>query len=74
MKLLDKYLESPDEINVTDSDRLISALGGVAVIGLALADSKSSGISKWLKIAGGAVLIYRAATGYCPVQKALDKA
>ena len=71
MSVVKDLLTSPDVVNTSNSGRLVSAISGIAIIGLALMDKKSSSLSKWIKIGSGAVLILRAAAGYQPVNRAL---
>jgi uncharacterized membrane protein len=54
--------------NVHQIERILSALGGVALLGLALRKRNASGL-----VAGaiGAALVHRGATGHCPVYGAL---
>ncbi|RYY14426.1 MAG: DUF2892 domain-containing protein [Chitinophagaceae bacterium] len=58
-------------INTTKTGRVVSAIGGAALIVMALKDNKSHGIAKWVKIGTGATLVLRAISGFCPANKAL---
>jgi len=71
MSVVKDLLNSPEVANTSNTGRLVSAISGVAIIGLALMDKKSSSLSKWIKIGSGAVLILRAAAGYQPVNRVL---
>jgi uncharacterized membrane protein len=71
MNLIKDYLGTHEFTNTTTTGRVVSAIGGLAMIGMALTEKKNSTLSKWIKIGSGAVLILRAASGFCPVNKAL---
>lgn len=71
MNVIKDFLITPEYINTTTTGRLLSAISGLAVIGIALSEKKTSTLSKWVKIGGGAVLVLRAVSGFCPVNKAL---
>ena len=71
MNLLKDYLATQEYTNTSNSGRIVSALSGLAIIGVALIDKKQSNLSKWVKIGSGAVLVLRAASGFCPVNKVL---
>ncbi len=71
MNAIMDLLANNQYVNTTKSGRIISAVSGVALIGLALKDKKSSGIAKWVKIGTGATLVLRAVSGFCPANKAL---
>jgi uncharacterized membrane protein len=71
MNLIKDYLGTHEFTNTTTTGRIVSAISGLAIIGIALTDKKSSTLSKWVKIGSGAVLVLRAASGFCPVNKAL---
>ena len=65
MSVLKDLLGSSELLNTTsNSGRLVSAISGAAIIGMALMDKKGSTLSKWIKIGSGAVLILRAASGF----------
>jgi uncharacterized membrane protein len=57
-----------DEINVTDMERLMSALAGGFLL-----YSSLSGKYKSVKGSLGSFLLYRALTGHCPVYNAMGK-
>ena len=65
-------LNSADMTNTTKAGRIVSALGGIAIIGMAMMDKKGSSLSKWIKIGSGAVLILKAVSGLRPGNKALE--
>jgi uncharacterized membrane protein len=71
MNAIKDLLTTPDYINTSNTDRILSALSGLAIIGVALSQKNTSTLSKWVKIGSGAVLILRAASGFCPVSKAV---
>lgn len=70
MNAVKDLLTTPEYINTSTTDRIISALSGLAIIGVAVTEKNNSTLSKWIKIGSGAVLILRAASGFCPVSKA----
>jgi hypothetical protein len=77
MSVINDLLTSPKDLltsaNATSSNtgRIVSAISGVAIIGLAMMDKKSSSLSKWIKIGSGAVLILRAVSGLRSANKSL---
>jgi hypothetical protein len=73
MNAVKNLLTTPDYINTSTTDRVISALSGLAIIGVAVREKNTTTLSKWVKIGSGAVLILRAVSGFCPVSKALGK-
>ena len=58
------------EVNVSPLERAVTAAGGAYLIFDALAHKGKWG---WVKALGGAALLYRGASGYCPVYGALGK-
>src|SRR5437868_2796317 len=58
----------PRAVNVSDPERLASALGGAALLGFGLSRGTLGGLA--LAALGTAVL-YRGATGHCPCYAAL---
>lgn len=71
MNVIKDFLTTPEYINTTTTGRVVSALSGLAIIGIALSEKKASTLSKWIKIGSGSVLILRAISGFCPVNKAI---
>jgi uncharacterized membrane protein len=71
MNKLQHFLTEADYINTSDSERVVSATSGLALIGVALVTKNQSNLAKWFKIISGALLIARAASGFCPLNKAL---
>ena len=71
MNAIKDFLITPEYINTTTTGRVLSAISGLAVIGIALSEKKTSTLAKWIKIGGGAVLVLRAVSGFCPVNKVL---
>ncbi|HTE23533.1 YgaP family membrane protein [Flavitalea sp.] len=64
-------LNSADTNNISDTGRIVSALSGIVIIGMAMMEKKGSSLSKWIKIGSGAVLILKAVSGLRPLNKAL---
>ncbi len=64
-------LLSSELTNSSHAGRIVSALSGIAIIGVALTEKKSSTISKWLKIGTGATLVLRAISGFRAENKLL---
>jgi uncharacterized membrane protein len=60
----------PMRVNVGDSERAISALGGGALLTAGLAYGGRAGLAM---IWGGAALLLRGVTGHCVVNEALDR-
>ena len=71
MNKLQHFFTDGDQINTSDSERVVSATSGLALIGVALVSKNQSKLMKWFKIVSGALLIARAAAGYCPLNHAL---
>ncbi|RYY21944.1 MAG: hypothetical protein EOO04_17060 [Chitinophagaceae bacterium] len=77
MSVIKDLLNSPKDLlgatdmTTTNTGRIVSAISGVAIIGMAMMDKKGSSLSKWIKIGSGAVLILKAVSGLRPVNKAL---
>jgi uncharacterized membrane protein len=71
MSTIKDLLANNEYINTSTSGRIVSALGGLAIITLALTRKNQSTLTKWVEIGSGAALILRAASGYCPVNKAM---
>jgi uncharacterized membrane protein len=77
MSVINDLLDSPKDLlnsvdtTTSNTGRIISAISGVAIIGMAMMDKKGSSVSKWIKIGSGAVLILKAVSGLRPVNKAL---
>jgi uncharacterized membrane protein len=77
MSVINDLLDSPKDLlnsvdtTTSNTGRIISAISGVAIIGMAMMDKKGSSLSKWIKIGSGAVLILKAVSGLRPVNKAL---
>jgi uncharacterized membrane protein len=71
MNVIKDLLTTPEYTNTSTTGRVVSALTGLAVIGIALSEKKTSTLGKWIKIGGGAVLVLRAISGFRPVDKAL---
>jgi hypothetical protein len=77
MSVINDLLNSPKEllnsVDTTSSNtgRIVSAISGMAIIGMAMMDKKGSSLSKWIKIGSGAVLILKAVSGLRPVNKAI---
>jgi uncharacterized membrane protein len=77
MSVINDLLNSPKDLlnsvdtTTSNTGRIISAISGVAIIGMAMMDKKGSSLSKWIKIGSGAVLILKAVSGLRPVNKAL---
>ena len=67
-----KDLLNSDLSNKSNTGRVVSALGGIAIIGMAMMDKKGSSLSKWIKIGSGAVLILQAVSGLRQANKALE--
>ena len=60
----------PMRVNVGDSERTLSALGGGALFALGLARGGCTGLALlW----GGAALLLRGVTGHCTVNEALGR-
>ena len=55
--------------NISDQERTISTLAGATLLGAAFA---GSGVTRWLCLAGGAILLGRGISGHCPIYKACD--
>ena len=58
------------EVNVSPIERALTAAGGAYLLYDAIANKGKWG---WVKALGGAALLYRGASGYCPVYGALGK-
>jgi len=57
--------------NVTDSERLLSGLAGMALCALGTAGvGRSKGLN-WLLLGLGAALVHRGTSGHCPLYKHL---
>ena len=67
-----ELLNSADMTNTSKAGRVVSALGGIAIIGMAMMDKKGSSLSKWIKIGSGAVLILKAVSGLRQANKSLE--
>ena len=65
-------LHSADLAGSSNTGRIVSAISGVAIIGMAMMDKKGSSLSKWIKIGSGAVLILKAVSGLKQANKALS--
>ena len=62
-----------DAVNVGDTERIISAGIGAGLIAMALREIKNPSISTWAEIVTGGLLIFRGASGYCPVNSAIGR-
>lgn len=60
------------DINVNNTERIISATGGAALFYSGLKNLKSSPVSGFIALAAGGLLLFRGATGHCPVYKRLN--
>ena len=77
MSIINDLLNKPKDLlnsadmTTSNAGRIVSTLGGIAIIGMAMMDKKSSSLSKWIQIGSGAVLILKAVSGLRQANKAL---
>ncbi|WP_176736633.1 SDR family NAD(P)-dependent oxidoreductase [Oligoflexus tunisiensis] len=64
----------PKHHNVSDTERLISIALGTAAVARSLFGKKRGSFSRLTQGVGGAGLLYRGLTGYCPVYEKMGKA
>lgn len=62
-----------DTKNVGNKERIVSAISGLGLLASGINDARNSDhkISAAAKIISGGYMIYRAATGYCPLRSAI---
>ncbi len=60
-------------INISNKQRLISSLAGLALIGAAIRGLKTPTAKKWVGLVTGSLLLLRGASGFCPVTEALKE-
>ena len=77
MSIINDLLNKPKDLlnsadmTTSNAGRIVSTLGGIAIIGMAMMDKKSSSLSKWIQIGSGAVLILKAVSGLRQANKVL---
>lgn len=62
-----------DHINVGQNERLISMAGGLLLAYLGLRNIRSFSTPNILSLVAGGLLLYRGATGHCPVNSAIGR-
>jgi uncharacterized membrane protein len=60
-------------INVSDKERVISNTIGAALIVMGLLNVKQPGIKTFFELGTGALMIFRGASGYCPVNAIIGR-
>ena len=60
-------------MNISNRQRLISSLTGLALIGAAIREIKKPTAKKWVNLVAGSLLLLRGASGFCPVTGALKE-
>jgi hypothetical protein len=69
MNVVKDHLSAHELSTGSTGGRVVAAISGVAIIGLALMDKKGSTLNKWVKIGSGAVLLLQAVAGYRKISK-----
>lgn len=62
-----------DAVNVGETERIISAGVGAGLVAMALHDIKNPSIATWAELVTGGLLMFRGASGYCPVNSAIGR-
>jgi len=60
-------------VNISDKERMISGGIGAALIVMGLLNIKQPSVKTFLELGGGAFLLFRGTTGYCPVSAAIGR-
>lgn len=61
------------ETNMTENQRLVSAVTGGLVLAMGIFGFGKSSFRRALRMTAGSLLIIRGVTGYCPVSAAINK-
>jgi uncharacterized membrane protein len=61
------------DVNISKKERIISVAGGIALIIAGVMMRKKRSAISWSEVATGAVLLYRGASGHCPVNAAIGR-
>jgi uncharacterized membrane protein len=60
-------------INVSDKERVASSAIGAALLVMGLLNIKQPSVKTFLELGTGALMIFRGASGYCPVNAAIGR-
>jgi uncharacterized membrane protein len=60
-------------INISNRERMISDGLGVALIVMGLLNIKQPSVKTFLELGTGALMLFRGATGYCPISAAIGR-
>ncbi|CAN5526547.1 hypothetical protein BH10BAC2_BH10BAC2_08430 [soil metagenome] len=61
------------DVNISKTERIISAAGGIALIITGVLTMKKNKAASWAELSTGAALLYRGASGHCPVNAAMNR-
>lgn len=61
------------DINISKTERIISVAGGIALLVTGILSYKKNKTASWTELTTGAALLYRGASGHCPVNAALNR-
>jgi hypothetical protein len=62
-----------DAVNVGNTERIISTGIGLGLAAMAMRDIKKPSLATWVELATASLLLFRGATGYCPVNAAIGR-
>lgn len=68
-----KPIEEILPVNISDKERMISGGIGAALIVMGLFNIKQPSVKTFLELGTGALMLFRGATGYCPVSAAIGR-
>jgi len=70
--IVDVVIQSSDNVNVSNSERIISVGAGAFMVWKGVKDTFSKPSSAFIEIVLGSALLYRGVTGYCSVKDRIN--